>query len=78
MIPLHGLVLSGGRSTRMGRDKGSLVLATGPGLEDQRTRLHRMLDQVCGQAWISCREDQAELVPKGIPRISRTCGIHGE
>lgn len=70
---LYGLVLSGGRSTRMGRDKGALVygkgaLVYGKG-ESQRSRCFRLLSQVCTSVFISCRKDQSDLIPSEFPRI---------
>jgi molybdopterin-guanine dinucleotide biosynthesis protein A len=55
--PLCGLVLAGGQSLRMGRDKGSLSYRGEP----QATRAWRMLAAVCGDAYVSIREVQAAL-----------------
>ncbi|TLZ17840.1 MAG: hypothetical protein E6K26_09920 [Gammaproteobacteria bacterium] len=54
--PLFGLVLAGGRSTRMGRDKAALTYADGtPQLE----RAMRLLAPHVARAFVSVRSDQA-------------------
>lgn len=52
---IRGLVLSGGFSTRMGQDKGSLQWNGKPLLQHQVELLRSVTDKV----FISCREDQA-------------------
>jgi molybdopterin-guanine dinucleotide biosynthesis protein A len=54
---LNGLVLSGGQSVRMGRDKGALIYRRHSG-EDQRTRCFKLLKGVCDSVFISCRQVQ--------------------
>lgn len=55
---LYGLVLSGGKSTRMGTDKGLITYHGVP----QREYLYDLLSQVCENTFISLREEQeAEL-----------------
>src|SRR6185295_11874578 len=66
MNPLYGLVLSGGLSTRMGRDKGSLVYSEG---RDQRTRGLELLRPFCDKVYVSIRREQEEFLPAGMPRI---------
>ena len=67
MVPaLIGVVLSGGLSTRMGRDKGTLQYV--PGV-DQRTRCFRLLQEFCEEVVISCRREQASLIAAQISRI---------
>ena len=56
---LYGLVLSGGKSTRMGTDKG---LITYHGLP-QREYLYKLLSQVCENTFISLREEQLSELP---------------
>lgn len=64
--PIFGLVLSGGRSERMGRDKGQLTLH---GHKDQRTWCFELLTPFCEQTFISCRKEQAADVASVLPRI---------
>jgi molybdopterin-guanine dinucleotide biosynthesis protein A len=65
MIPAHdifGLVLSGGRSTRMGVDKGSVIYHGVP----QREFLFQCLKKYCVRVYTSCYAEQvvaAELNP---------------
>ncbi len=55
-IPLvNGLVLAGGRSVRMGRDKGQMDWHGKP----QREYLADLLHTCCAEVFISCRPDQA-------------------
>lgn len=59
--PLHGLVLAGGRSARMGRDKAGLKHPDGRSLA---RRGHEMLVEAgCGTAYLSLRHDQE--IPDG-------------
>lgn len=63
-LPLYGLVLAGGRSTRMQTDKGSLEYHG----VSQRVFCSRLLAGVCETVFVSCRTEQAatleaELVP---------------
>lgn len=51
---LYGLVLAGGKSTRMGTDKGAITYHNIP----QRDYLYNLLDQVCDATFYSIREDQ--------------------
>lgn len=53
---LKGLVLAGGRSRRMGRDKGLLVYDAEPAA----TRAWRLLGAVCADAVVSVRPAQAK------------------
>lgn len=57
---LNGLVLAGGKSTRMGTDKS---LATWHGKE-QRYYLADLLSYFCGEVFISCRKEQANTIDK--------------
>ncbi|MBR9921911.1 MAG: NTP transferase domain-containing protein [Bacteroidetes bacterium] len=56
-IPLKGLVLAGGKSTRMGKDKGELVYHEG---QSQRKFVYDLLQGRCDQVYLSCREDQVQ------------------
>lgn len=62
---LFGLVLAGGKSTRMGKDKGLIAYHGRP----QRDHLYDLLDQVCEQAFVSVRGDQVGDLPEGFERI---------
>ena len=55
--PLHGLVLAGGRSRRMGRDKA--VLAYQDGVPHLR-RTADLLGAVCERVFVSVRADQVD------------------
>jgi molybdopterin-guanine dinucleotide biosynthesis protein A len=64
--PIHGLVLVGGRSQRMGSDK---ALLTYSGEQPQIVRTARLLQQVCTQVFISQREEQGFDTPEGSEAI---------
>jgi molybdopterin-guanine dinucleotide biosynthesis protein A len=51
---LFGLVLSGGKSTRMGMDKGTLAYHGKP----QREYLYDLLDNYCARTFLSIRSEQ--------------------
>lgn len=51
---IYGLVLSGGKSTRMGADKGLISYHGIP----QRDYLYQMLGNICDATYMSVREDQ--------------------
>ena len=64
--PLYGLVLTGGRSTRMGRDKATLEYGGQP----QADRAFDLLTGVCERVFVSARADQAALPGRaGKPQI---------
>jgi molybdenum cofactor guanylyltransferase len=52
--PLYGLVLAGGRSTRMGRDKAALEYHGRAQLE----RAHDLLEKLAARVFVSVRPDQ--------------------
>lgn len=54
---LNGLILGGGRSSRMGFDKGTIVYHTKP----QREYLSGILSKFCDEIYLSCK------TAKGIP-----------
>lgn len=62
---LYGLVLSGGKSTRMGTDKG-LIEYHGVA---QREYLYELLSQVCDQTFVSLREEQKFELPEEMKTI---------
>jgi molybdopterin-guanine dinucleotide biosynthesis protein A len=53
--PLNGLVLVGGKSRRMGRDKSRFDYHGMP----QQDYMMKLLDKFCEQTYLSCRPDQA-------------------
>ena len=66
-IPLNGLVLAGGRSSRMGRDKAQLRYHEASQLD----RTAALLSSVCDKVYISCRSDQLDCYSdSGIPAIA--------
>jgi molybdenum cofactor guanylyltransferase len=52
--PVYGLVLAGGKSVRMGQDKGAIHWH---GIE-QRYHMHALLSSICEKVFISCRAEQ--------------------
>lgn len=58
---IYGLILAGGKSSRMQTDKGELQYHA---TMSQRTFLYKMLEKFCAKTFISCRKDQVEnLLP---------------
>jgi molybdopterin-guanine dinucleotide biosynthesis protein A len=72
--PLHGLVLAGGHSKRMGRDKAGLQF-------DGRTQLERifgLVEHLVARAFVSVRRDQqADPLRARYPQIVDAAGIEG-
>lgn len=62
---LFGLVLSGGKSTRMGQDKGAIQYHDLP----QREHLYNLLSQVCERTFLSIRKDQTLEISTDIDTI---------
>lgn len=62
---LWGLVLAGGLSRRMGRDKGEIIYHQKP----QREHMADLLSQVCAKVFISCRPDQVDTLSTQYPFI---------
>ncbi|TFG74246.1 MAG: molybdenum cofactor guanylyltransferase [Flavobacteriales bacterium] len=62
---IFGLVLSGGKSSRMGTDKGLIDYHGMP----QREFLYHMLDQICERTFISIRADQTADIPSDMAVI---------
>jgi molybdopterin-guanine dinucleotide biosynthesis protein A len=65
IVKLYGLVLSGGKSTRMGTDKGLIPYHGIP----QREYLYGLLSQVCEKTLISLREEQQSELPEEMETI---------
>ena len=63
---LFGLVLSGGKSTRMGTDKGLIQYHSLP----QREHLYQLLSEVCEQTFMSLRKEQEASVPFGFATLT--------
>lgn len=73
---LYGLVLAGGKSTRMGRDKG-LIKWHG---KSQRYYLADLMGQFCEDVFISIRPDQKDKIKnpyKTIPDMYDDLGQYG-
>jgi molybdopterin-guanine dinucleotide biosynthesis protein A len=64
--PLHGLVLSGGLSSRMKQDKGALNYHG----QSQRAYLHSLLSTHCSAAYVSCNNEQAADLEQEYPIVT--------
>lgn len=60
---LYGLVLAGGKSKRMGTDKGAIIYHQLP----QREHMAAILSQCCDQTFISIRSDQ--IIESAYPSV---------
>ena len=65
---LFGLVLAGGKSTRMGQDKGGMQWHG----KEQRLYMAQLLQPFCRQVYISCRQEQTEQMTGSYPLITDT------
>ena len=65
---LNGLVLAGGKSVRMGYDKGMIVWYG----KEQQYYLADMLKNVCNEVYISCRSDQQKEINTTYQTITDT------
>lgn len=76
MSPRHGLLLAGGRSLRMGRDKASL--SVGDSGSSQAGRALGLLRQFCMRTYASLREGQDLPVgAEGVPVLRDGPGAEG-
>ncbi len=66
--PLYGLILAGGKSQRMGRDKGDIEYHDRP----QREYEAHLVQDFCNRTFISCRENQDELIETSFPKLYDT------
>ncbi len=66
--PLYGLVLAGGKSERMGQDKGLMNYHGKP----QREFAAELLDGFCEKTFLSCRPDQLETLDSAHPALPDT------
>ncbi|MFN0034011.1 MAG: NTP transferase domain-containing protein [Saprospiraceae bacterium] len=66
--PINGLVLAGGRSVRMGRDKGGIAWHGKP----QREHLADVLQPFCDEVFISCRLGQEVEMGTACPTLPDT------
>lgn len=67
--PLYGLVLAGGMSRRMGKDKGLIEYHGKP----QRTYVAELIAPFCEKTFISCRPDQVkDLSKEAFPPLEDT------
>lgn len=63
---IYGLVLAGGKSMRMGEDKGLIQWHGIP----QRNYTAQLLEQFCNEVFISCREEQVAEIGNTIQTIT--------
>ncbi|GAA4306596.1 NTP transferase domain-containing protein [Compostibacter hankyongensis] len=63
---LYGLVLAGGKSTRMQQDKGGLVYHE----KDQRRHVYDLLSGCCEKTYMSCNREQAGELKEIFPVIT--------
>jgi molybdopterin-guanine dinucleotide biosynthesis protein A len=59
--PVNGLILAGGKSIRMGKDKGTIMWHG----KDQRIHMADVLKPLCNAVYISCRKDQQHEIENG-------------
>lgn len=63
---LYGLVLAGGQSTRMGKDKGMIAYQGRP----HREFLYDLLSELCEDVFISIRPEQRKDIPSNYKTIA--------
>lgn len=65
LAPVNGLVLSGGKSSRMQKDKGGLNYHG----KSQREHMMDMLSPYCEAVYLSCNQEQAESLGNKFPIV---------
>jgi molybdopterin-guanine dinucleotide biosynthesis protein A len=65
---LNGLVLAGGKSIRMGYDKGLIAWHE----KEQRYFLADLLKKLCNEVYISCRPDQQKIIDSNYQTVTDT------
>lgn len=70
---IYGLVLAGGKSTRMGHDK-SIINWHG---KKQRYYIADLLKELCDEVYISCREEQLEEIDRNYKTITDSAAGKG-
>ncbi len=68
VAPLYGLVLAGGKSQRMGTDKGALEYKQKP----HREYTADLISGFCEKTYISCRETQRDAFKSAYPKLIDT------
>lgn len=71
--PVYGLVLAGGRSTRMGQDKTTMHWHG----KEQRYYMADMLQSFCSEVYISCRADQQSEIDTAYKTLPDALDISG-
>ncbi len=72
-IRINGLVLAGGKSVRMGQDKGMMAWHGKP----QRYFMADLLSTVCDKVFISCRQDQINDMEQGYETLTDSAKYEG-
>jgi molybdopterin-guanine dinucleotide biosynthesis protein A len=65
---IYGLVLAGGKSVRMGHDKGAMMWHG----KEQRYHMADLLGSVCSDVFISCRAEQAGEIDPAYKTLTDT------
>lgn len=63
---LYGLILAGGQSSRMGKDKSTLAYHANI---QHRKFIYQLLSRFCSSVYLSCREDQDHITQEDIPFV---------
>ncbi|MCM4156210.1 NTP transferase domain-containing protein [Gramella sp. AN32] len=70
---IFGLILAGGKSTRMGKDKGNIAYHSQP----HREHLYNLLKEVCEEVFMSIREEQTKELAQNFKSIIDTNEFRG-